>query len=176
MNGPATSYAPLISLVVIAIILAFRMRRLALPRPLRTQWLWVVPGVLLAVTVTALVFAPPAGLDWVWLAGALAIGGVLGWYRGKTMRITVDPQTHALMASASPAAIAFVIALVAVRYGLRYVAMDGMIGAHVSTTLVTDVLMAFGLGLLGVQRLEMWLRSRRLVSQARAAPPGEPAS
>jgi hypothetical protein len=38
---------------------------------------------------------------------------------------------------------------------------------HLTPQTITDLLVAFALGLLGVQRLEMYLRARRLIEAAR---------
>jgi len=166
LNGAAgPQWAPLVIIAVIALVLMFRMRRLTQQRPLRLEWLWVTPTLFLIVTMVAAAQSPPVGLDWLWLGVALAIGGGLGWYRGKMMHIAVDPETHALNAKASGAAIAFIIALVAIRYGLRYLA----VGERLDAALITDGFLVFAVGLYGVQRLEMWLRARRLLTQARTA-------
>jgi hypothetical protein len=39
---------------------------------------------------------------------------------------------------------------------------------HIDVMAVTDVLIAFALGLLSVQRIEMYLRAKRLLDAARA--------
>ena len=92
MNGAGGAhYAPLIGVVLLAAVLLFRMRRLAQSRPLKLEWLWVTPTLLLVLTAVVMAQSPPVGLAWLWLAGALVLAGGLGWYRGKMMHITVDP-------------------------------------------------------------------------------------
>ena len=167
MNGAGgPSWAPLIGIVVLVLVLALRMRRMTRSRPLKVEWLWVTPALLLVLTGVVIAPSPPTGLDWLWLALALVIGGGLGWYRGKMMHIEVDPETHAISTKASAAAMIFLVLLVAIRYGLRYVALGEM---HLKAVLITDAFMVFALGLYGVQRIEMWLRARRLLDEARAA-------
>ncbi|MEI9963756.1 MAG: hypothetical protein WDM92_02725 [Caulobacteraceae bacterium] len=126
-----------------------------------------LPALVLAATVAAMAPSPPRGLDWAWLALALVVGSVLGWYRGRMMHIEVDPQTHALNTRASPAAVMFIIALVAIRYALRALAVGEAHAWHVSVALITDGFLVFALGLLGLQRVEMWLRATRLLAEAR---------
>jgi len=170
LNGAGGAhYAPLIGVVLIAAVLLFRMRRLAQSRPLKLEWLWVTPTLLLVLTAVVMVQSPPVGLAWLWLAGAFVLGGGLGWYRGKMMHITVDPETHALSSKASAAALIFIVVLVVIRYGLRVVAEGEMRAWRLSAFLITDIFMAFAVGVFGVQRLEMWLRARRLLAEARAA-------
>ena len=151
--------------------MAFRLRELSRPRPLRLERLWVVPVLLALMMAVLLAQAPPKGLDWLSLALALAVGGGLGWVRGSTMAIAVDQQTHALNVRASPAAIVFVLALVALRFGLRSVLVGNAPFLHLSATLITDLFLVFAVGLLGVQRVEMAIRARRLLAQARSVLP-----
>ena len=96
--------------------------------------------------------------------GAVPGGGAFGWRRGALMRIQVDPETHALNQQASPAAMLFIVVLILVRKGLQFEA--GSLGFSVA--FLTDVLMVFALGLLTATRLEMFLRARRLLAEARA--------
>jgi membrane protein CcdC involved in cytochrome C biogenesis len=107
---------------------------------------------------------PPVG--WVAIASAvgLAIGAAVGWQRGKMMHIHVDPDTHALNQKASPAAMFFLIALIAVRSAAR-----GILGqdSGVSPAMLTDPLIAFAFGMFTLTRLEMYLRARRLLEEAR---------
>ena len=170
MTPPGTpSYMPILVIGIVAIILVFRLRRMGASRPLRLELLWVTPALLLVVTVVAMVPAPPQGLQWAWIAVALAAGSALGWQRGRLMHIEVDPETHALNAKASQAALYLIVAVVALRLGLRYVATDVAASWKISPYLISDIFLVFALGLLGVQRLEMALRARRLLAEARAS-------
>jgi len=94
----------------------------------------------------------------------LVIGAGVGWQRGKMMHIHVDPETHALNQKASPAAIFFLIALILVRMAAR-----SLLGQEsgVSPAMLTDPLIAFALGMFTLQRVEMYLRAKRLVEEAR---------
>lgn len=150
--------------------------------------LWISPVVYLAMVVLVLLLQPPKGWDWLWLAVGAALGGVLGWWRGKTVEIKVHSVTGALTTRASPAAALFLVGLIAVRYALRFL-LEGQAGAlHLTVQLVGDTLVAFALGLIVMQRVEMTLRAIRLVGRASAAgaaasepaapgaPPASPAS
>ncbi len=156
------SYA--ISAVVIVLVLAFRMRRMGKMRPLKLETLWVVPVLYLAIAALMFFQLPPKG--WVAIASAigLVLGAAFGWQRGKMMHIHVDPETHALNQMASPAAMFFLIALIVVRMGAKTI-----LGAesNVSPAMLTDPLIAFALGMFTLQRVEMYLRARRLLDQAR---------
>jgi membrane protein CcdC involved in cytochrome C biogenesis len=157
-----TSYA--ITIGIIVIIMALRLRRMGKMRPLNLSSLWIVPAIYLLVAALMFVQLPPTG--WVAIASAagLLIGAAVGWQRGKMMHIHVDPKTHALNQKASPAAMFFLIALIIVRMGARSVL--GQEGG-VSPAMLTDPLIAFALGMFTLTRLEMYLRAKRLLEEAR---------
>ncbi len=163
-------YLPyLITIPLVLLVLFFRIRRMRTEQRLRVEWLWVTPALLVVITVLAFAPAPPAGLDWLWMAIALVLGGALGWYRGKMMHISVDPETHVVKTRASPAAMYFIVLILVARLGLRYLALGQAQTWHISANLITGLFLVFALGLLGVQRLEMFIRAQRLLTQARAA-------
>jgi hypothetical protein len=94
---------------------------------------------------------------------ALALGGALGWQRGKLMRITLDPATHTLGQTSSPAALLFIVLLIVARSGAKgAMSYAGPVG--LDPMAITDVLMALALGLFTAQRLEMYLRGRRMLA------------
>lgn len=172
MQGAAGAPNPLIGYIVMAvalsIVLIFRVRRVNQVRPLKVERLWIIPGIYLILAVLAFATTPPSGAGWLASIIALAVGAVAGWQRGRLMKIDVDPATHAVTTVQSPAALFFIVILIAIRSGMRSMAQNGTGGFfHISPATLTDVLVAFALGLLAVQRLEMFLRARRLLAEAR---------
>lgn len=155
------SYAITIGLVVI--VMALRMRRMGRMRPLKLDRLWIVPALYFVVAAMMFWQLPPTG--WVAIAcvAGLLIGAAVGWQRGRMMQIHVDAETHALNQKASPAAMLFLLALIAVRALGR-----GLLGTEgVSPAMLTDPLIAFALGMFTLTRVEMYLRARRLLEEAR---------
>jgi hypothetical protein len=171
MQGQQNLYSYLIPLVVIGIVLVFRFRSMGKARRLRLERLWIVPAVYLALTLTMFAQMTPHGLGWLWAALSLAAGAALGWQRGRAMHIAIDPETHALNQTSSPLALLLIVGLIAVRMGLRTAADVEGAAWHLDAVLITDCLVAFALGLLSVQRLEMFLRGSRLLEQAKAGRP-----
>ncbi len=169
-QGQVHSYIPyLIAGLLVIAMLAWRLRRMSQTRPLRLELMWVTPLIFLALGVLTVLQQPPQGVDWVYIAAALLIGGGFGWWRGKLMHITVDPESHSLETKASPAGMILIVAILVIRFALRGVAMGPGSGLHLSLVMVTDVSMAFIVGLMVVQRIEMFLRATRLLVQARTA-------
>jgi len=162
-----TSYA--ITAVIVVLILALRMRRAGRMRRLRLETLWIVPAIYLAFAAFLYWEYPPHGMIWGLCAAALAAGAAIGWQRGKLMRIEVDPETHQLNQRASPAAILFIFALIAVRSAARAMLTRNGGALHLNAMAVTNILIAMALGLFAATRLEMYLRAKRLLDAARAA-------
>ena len=154
--------------VVLALVL-WRLRRMSQTRPLKTEQLWIVPAIFAGVTALAFVQAPPGVSDLPWLIGAALLGTIVGWYRGKMMRITVDPQTHVLTQAASPVALLFLFAVFALRYGLRYVLGEEANAWRISVNLLADAPLVFAIAMFAMQRVEMFIRAERLLAEARAA-------
>lgn len=155
-----------ITAIVIAVVFAIRWRRMRRETPLKLERLWILPAIYAVVVAVTFAQFPPVGWGWLFCVLAAGLGAALGWQRGKLMRITVDPDTHALSQTSSPAAILFILVLVVVRMGAR---TEGASILHLNAMAVTDMLMALALGLFAAQRLEMYLRGRRLLAGVRVS-------
>ena len=160
--GPYVGY--FISAIIIGVVLFLRFRSMRRVQKLRLERLWVVPALYAVITGIVLYQSMPRGVQWLYVLIALGLGALLGWRRGALMRINVDPETHELNQQASPAAMLFILVLIIVRQGLRMEAST--MGFNLA--FVTDLLVVFALGLFAATRLEMFLRARRLLDQARA--------
>ena len=158
------SYA--VTAIIIGIVFAVRWRRMSVVKPLKLERLWIFPALYAAVALSMFTMYPPHGLAWLFCALALVMGAALGWQRGKMMRITIDPDSHALNTTSSPAAVLFLVAIVAVRTGARAVVGDGH-ALHLDAVAITDMLVALALGLFTTQRIEMYLRAKRMLETAR---------
>lgn len=145
--------------LIFLIVFSIRARRMARVQPLRLERLWIVPAIYAAVCVAMLVQYPPTPVGWLACVLALAVGGAIGWQRGKLMQISIDPETHALSQKASIWGIALLLVIV----GLRAVARTEAGALHLDVAMLTDTLVVFALGLFGLTRLEMYLRAKRLL-------------
>jgi len=165
---PPQALSYVLPVLTIGLVLALRLRRMGKPRRLRLERLWIAPALYAVITAVVIGLRPPGPLGWLVMAVMLSLGGGLGWQRGRAMRVTIDPETHQLSQRASPAALLLLVLLIGVCAGLRAVA-DRAGAWHVDALVMTDGLLAFALGMLAMTRLEMGLRARRLLAQARGA-------
>lgn len=154
-----------IPLLIAAVVLTLRARRMTQMRPLKIERLWIVPAVYLVIVAALFVKGPPSPVGWVICVATLLIGAAIGWQRGKTMQIHVDPETHALNQKGSMTAVLFLIGLFAVKFA----AQAGGTAFHLQLAVLTDALAALALGLFAMTRVEMYLRAKRLLEEARAA-------
>lgn len=145
--------------LIVLVVVGIRLWRMRGARRLRLETLWVLPAIYIAFVIGLFATHPPTAAGWAASVVALLVGGGIGWYRGTMMRITVDPETHRLSQQASPLAVLLLLGLILV----RRVAMAEMGDAQI----VIDALMAFALGLIAATRIEMFLRARRLLRDAR---------
>ena len=142
-------------------VMLLRNRR---PRKLNPQYLWVAPLLIVTVVGLSLYFQPqvqPFGpVSWLGLALALVLGSWAGWHRGKTTRIMRDPATGALTFQSSPVGMALVIGLLLLRAAVRPWLSVNAETYGLNGGAVADSFLLFAVGLVAVQRLEMWLRTR----------------
>ena len=152
-----------VMLVVFVVVFAMRGRSLMRVRPLRIEQLWIIPTLYAAIVAYLFVRVPPSLIGWGVAILALLIGGAIGWQRGKTMQIHVDPATGTLRQKGSIWALAIIVVLVAVKMAAQ---AEGQ-ALHFDANLLVDGLAALSLGIFAVQRLEMYWRAKRLLDTAR---------
>ena len=166
MNAPGGHWATtLLPFVVIAVVLALRLRSMRRERPLKLTNLWLVPAVYLLVAGSILRSLPPPPLGWALIGLGLAIGLVVGWYRGRLIRIERNPDTGELSQRASPLAMLLLVALIVVKLGARAIFGEtAAVQPGSPAMLLTDAFIGFAMGLLSATRFEIYLRARRLLA------------
>jgi hypothetical protein len=161
-------------ILILLPVLYFRLRKMTKARPLKLRQLWFRPALILAVTVMVL-FAPQPGQhvarhfmtqDWIWLTLAAVLGGVAGWYWGRTMAIEVHPEDGTLMVTGGQAAIVVMAVLILFRLGLRTgLAMEGQ-AWHLDVLLLSDASIVFTAALFTMRSIEMFIRAKRVMGTA----------
>lgn len=160
-----TMTGTLITFALVGVVMFFRLRSLNRERPLRLSQLWIVPGIYAVIAGFLFWSFPPKGMGIVYCLIGLAAGAALGWQRGRMMHISVDPATQTLRQKASLGSMFFLLGLIALRTLAR---VEGA-AWHFDVMMLTDVLLAFAFGLLTMQRVEMYIRAKRLLEEARPA-------
>ena len=155
----------LIPIGLFVLIFAFRARRMSQMRPLKLEMLWVVPAIYLVIVAANFVARPPTPMAWIASFVALLVGAAIGWQRGRMMQIHVDPETHNLNQKGSPWAILFLLAIVGIKFAAQ--GEGRALGFDVAS--LTDAALALALGMFATTRIEMFLRAKRLLAEARAA-------
>ncbi|HEX4635411.1 MAG TPA: hypothetical protein VH189_04465 [Rhizomicrobium sp.] len=162
-------------LVIILPVLFLRMRKLSKAQPLKVGRLWIRPAILLTAAGLIL-FVPQPGQhavrhflaqDWAWLALAAALGGVAGWQWGRTMAIDVHPEDGTLMVKGGQAAILVIAVLILFRMGLRTGLQMEASSWHLDMVLISDASIVFSAFLFSLRAVEMYLRARRVMGQAK---------
>jgi hypothetical protein len=161
--------------VVVVAILYFRVMRARVARPIKIEYLWVVPliMILLGAAMTSLMLA---AVHWqittnalLMSGGGLLAGAAVGWGRGSMTRLVVDPETRAVTAQASGVALIILILLLVGRMALRFFFMADLDPQSPQAMYINIAFFLFAIGFLTVARLEMWLRAQRLLAAARPA-------
>lgn len=160
-------YAPLIALVIMLPIILLRNRA---PRTLRPKWMWVTPAIIVPLMGLALWgtsmepgadHTPFDAIAWAILALGLGLGCAAGWWRGKMTTI----ERHAdgtLKAQASPLGLILIIGLFLGRSALRSVLEPYAAAWHLNALAIADAFLLFVVGMILVQRIEMFIRARRV--------------
>lgn len=160
----------LIPLAIIPIMLVVMLLKNRRKRVLRPHLLWVMPAIVVPLIALGLwgaaqtphvAHAPFGPAAWAGLAIGGALGGVAGWYRGKTVTIEKEPDGP-LMAQASPLGLILLVVLFAGRSLLRDLIESHAADWHLNALAVTDAFLVFAMGLIVLQRVEIYIRARRI--------------
>lgn len=164
--GYDPSIAVAAGLGVALLIMLLRIRRLGKKRKVRIERMWIGPAIFIAMAGYMIHAFPPPNSPLVYgsMVAATVLGGVMGWFRGKFTKITVDVETQELMSQMSPWGLVFLLAIILARMGLRRV-----LTGHVSAAALTDSFLVFYVGSVVVRRVEIFLRCRRILAEAQAA-------
>lgn len=160
-------YAPLIGILIALPLILLRNRA---PRRLRPELMWIMPAIMIGIVglgLWSMQYAPGVShtpfdtISWAILGGSLILGGAAGWWRGKMMTIEKAPD-GTLRAQASPLGLILIVALLVSRQALRGW-LEANAGAwHVNILAIQDSFLVFVVGMLVMQRVEMFIRSRRI--------------
>jgi hypothetical protein len=156
----------LVPLLVIAMVIL----RNARARTLRVERLWISPMVIMLMAILAFSQSPaPSALGLALDLCAVGVGALLGWWRGRASRFTVDPQTHVVTSKVSPAGMLLILGIFGLRYLLRNALGAQSSPLHLSAAEATDSFLLLAVGVVSAQRLEWWIRARRMIAAAKIA-------
>lgn len=151
------------------IIVGIAILRNARERKLRIERLWISPVIVMAMAILA--FSqnpPPSPIGLAMDIAAIGIGALLGWWRGRASRFTIDPQTHMVTSKVSPMGMLLILGIFALRYVLKGAVSGEASVLHLTAAEATDSFLLLAVGVVSAQRLEWWIRARRMIAAARA--------
>jgi Protein of unknown function (DUF1453) len=164
-------------ILILLPVLYFRLRKMTKAQPLKLGRLWIRPALILLAAALVL-FLPQPGRhavrhflaqDWAWLGMAAGLGGIAGWYWGRTMAIEVHPENGTLMVSGGQIAILVLVALMLFRLGLKTgLEVEGR-AWHLDVLLMSDALIVFSAALFTLRSVEMYIRAKRVMGTGKAA-------
>jgi membrane protein CcdC involved in cytochrome C biogenesis len=160
-----TMLPTVVPLVVMVVVVSLRLRSMSRPQPLRSARMWIVPAVLVLLGILMLIAKPLSPVGWAVSLAALALGAALGWRRGKMIRIWRDETSGEPMQLASPAAMVFLLVVIAARYLVRAyfgVGSGSEAAMDPRALIATDALLTFAIGLVVATRAELFLRMRQI--------------
>ena len=168
-TGALPSAAQAWSLLIPVLIVGLVILRNARARKLKVERLWISPAIVMVLTIAAFAANPAPGLLGVTIdVVAVAVGALLGWWRGRASRFTVDPETHIVTSRVSPAGMLLILGIFGLRYVLRSVLGGEASALHLTAGEITDSFLLLAVGVVSVQRLEWWIRARKMIDEAKA--------
>jgi len=161
----------LIALLVLLPLLYLRLRRMMKPQALKLKQLWVRPAILIALAGFVVFWPVPGRVplapgDYLWLVVAGILGGAAGWQWGRTTKLHLHPENGTVMQTGSMAGMMVFLVLVLMRTGLRAGLGAEAADWHINTLLLADASIVFSALLFAVRGLEIFLRARRIMTQA----------
>jgi hypothetical protein len=162
-------YAPLIGIGIALVIIVLRNRQ---KRTLKPERMWILPtlfGALILFGLWGMRQAPGADLgpytptDWALIAGCAVLGALAGWWRGRMVVIEKEAD-GTLKAQASPLGIILIVMLLAVRSLARPWLEGHADSLGLNVVAVEQAFLILAGGLIIVQRVEMFIRARRILA------------
>ncbi len=156
------SYLPF---VIIALVLAIRLRRMNRERRMHMGRLLIAPTIIVAFAAYIVATATPDLTGVGIAAAAMVVGAAVGWQRARFMKIAYDPASDIFTMKQSPAAVLFLIAIMLVRRVVMHEMPMAHVGAGVSLAHAMwpiDGVIGFGLAMVVAHNAELYLRARRM--------------
>lgn len=160
----------LVPLIVLAIMIPVVLLRNRAPRVLHPERLWIIPAIVIPLIGLGLWgsqfepgarLAPFGVLDWSLLVVGLLLGLAFGWQRGRMTTIEKTPD-GVLKAQASRLGVMLILLVVVARSALRPWTTAHAADWHVSPLAIGDAFLLFAAGTIVAQRVELFIRARRI--------------
>lgn len=169
MDRQTTTY--LVAFTVMALFMGLRIWRGSRARKLKVERMWIRPAII-GVFLSLSIYGQPPPMTPEVLAGlavAIIAGLAMGWFRGRMVKVSIDPATHDLTSKASPWGMLIFLGLMIVRMGARFVLREEHDVAGIPVAAIIDGLTLFYAGNVVGAQVEVWMRAKKLLADAIAA-------
>ena len=165
--------APYVFPIIAVALLIWRAGR---TRKVRVGIMWIYPVVFVALAGVALFLAPAPGIAVIAGYGTVAlIGGVFGYLRVRHTTLSIDPQTGDISSQSTALGAAILIALFAIRFGVRQMLPQGAGHHGVAVMEATNALLIFTAAMFATQCVFLLRRLKPLrAAHAEARAPAPP--
>lgn len=167
-----TSDSAYLIIPVVLLVFAFRIWRTGgVERRVRIETMWIMPLIFILLVGSGIAASPPPmdPLIITILVIAAVAGLAVGWFRGRMVQITIEPETHTLKSRNSVMGMLVLAGLFLVRFGARELLTTHAADWHISLAAITDGFLILALGMIVGRRIEILIRCLGLLQQARQA-------
>jgi hypothetical protein len=165
---------PYLGPVIVVVLLGRRLLRNP-PRKVRLWRLFIAPVVILLAVGSTLAISPMPKPFWiVGFVVALVLGAGAGFLTTHHQEFSIDNETGDVSARATPIGTMLIVALFALRFGLKYFINGGNPYAapniHPSADVIgwTDAGLMFAMGLVFARTITTWVHARPLIAAHKA--------
>ncbi|HZV80248.1 MAG TPA: hypothetical protein VFF60_11635 [Candidatus Binatus sp.] len=120
MNPDVARYIPYITIGLVLVVVAFRVRRMMREVRWNPTAMWIVPVIFVLLTAAiAIADRVTSGTGLIVLIFAFALGIGLGWLQGMHTAVRVDKAAHAMYVKLSPIGAAIFLVVIFMRFAVR---------------------------------------------------------
>lgn len=167
LEAPAKMVRQYLPYIVPLLLMGLVLRRVSRVRTINPSRMWIGSSIYALMAISGLVAGPFPSLLFLAIYVAAAFGGSgLGYLRANHQKLTIDPKTGKISSQPTTIGAVLVLALFAVRFGLKSAFPDLANHGRASSEITqgTSALLIFTVTMLIAQTAFLWLKTRPLLA------------